>query len=338
MRPASLLATALLLAMVGAARAEPAEDIHFGPIIDLEELSANGSAAEGDVRLCADAMVSTLLGTVRAGAIILTRDRAASDPSARIVRSGDGATLVEGNDFQLGTAAGPDITLLTPIGASLEAEVRFFCVTGWNNSRSASDPSGVQLEGYGLTAPGLSERIDYSSRLYNLEINLRPRIAEGLPLVIGFRTLQLHEWLEAWREGPEQVIVGTSVSNFLYGLQVGAEPYLLGGGVLQLNALVKAGIYGNVASQTSFSPVTETTVSASQDRVSFVGDVGLTLVYRFSQFFEVRAGYELLWIEGVALAPEQSTSTGLPLPASASVHCSAGSFYQGATVALGFLF
>ena len=68
-----------------------------------------------------------------------------------------------------------------------------------------------------------------------------------------------------------------------------------------------------------------------------MGELGVAIVYRFSPAFEARAGYQLLWLHGVALAPDQSRSTNLPGP-SGGVNCSATSFYQGAAVSLGFVF
>jgi hypothetical protein len=243
-------------------------------------------------------------------------------------------------DLELGTAAGLDITLLTAVSQANELEIRYFGIDSWNASRTVGDPGGIHFDGFGVSAPAFGERIDYGSRLYNFEINLRPRVAEGMPLVVGFRTLQLHEQLELWRLDPlpETVGIGTRANNFLYGLQIGAEPYILGaGGPLRLDGTLKAGIYGNHAHQGSFSPTLGTTVEDTFDRVAFVGELGVTVVYRFSRACEARAGYQLLWLYGVALAPDQSRSTNLLGP-SGGVDCSATSFYQGAAVSLGFMF
>jgi hypothetical protein len=288
----------------------------------------------------ATAEVAALLGTVRAGAVILTRDRATADPTGKVLRTSDGALLFDMADLELGTAAGLDITLLTAVSQANELEIRYFGIDSWNASRTVGDPGGIHFDGFGVSAPAFGERIDYGSRLYNFEINLRPRVAEGMPLVVGFRTLQLHEQLELWRLDPlpETVGIGTRANNFLYGLQIGAEPYILGaGGPLRLDGTLKAGIYGNHAHQGSFSPTLGTTVEDTFDRVAFVGELGVTVVYRFSRACEARAGYQLLWLYGVALAPDQSRSTNLLGP-SGGVDCSATSFYQGAAVSLGFMF
>jgi hypothetical protein len=288
----------------------------------------------------ATAATKALLGTIRAGTVILTRDRATADPTGKIFRSSDGALLFDAADLELGTAAGLDITLLSAISQANELEIRYFGIDSWSASRTFDDPGGIRFDGFGVSAPAISQRIDYGSRLYNFEVNFRPRVAEGLPLVLGFRTLQLHEQLELWRLDPlpESVGIGTRANNFLYGLQIGAEPYILGaGGPLRLDGTLKAGVYGNHAHQGTYSPPAGTTVEDTFDRVAFVGELGVAVVYRFSRACEVRAGYQLLWLHGVALAPDQSRSTYLLGPAG-GVNCSATSFYQGAAISLGFEF
>lgn len=301
-------------------------------LIVLALAAAPASAALGETR--------TLLGTVQAGALFLTRDHASADPTGKFFRDSDGALLFDTADLELGTAGGLDLTLLTPISQNNELEIRYFGIDSWNTSRTVGSPGGMHFDGFGVSLPASWERIDYGSRLYNIEVNIRPRVAEGLPLVLGFRSLQLHEWLEVWRLDPlsDAVGIGTRANNFLYGFQIGAEPYILGAGSpLRLDGTVKVGVYGNHVHQGTYSPLLATTVEDTYDRVSFVGELGVAVVYRFNHAMEARAGYQMLWLHGVALAPDQSRSTDLP-GSSGGVNCSATSFYQGATISLGFLF
>ena len=296
-----------------------------------------------DLWLCSsggEAPARAMLGKIRAGALVLTRDAATAEPSSKIFRAGDNALLLDTTRLGLGASTGLDVTLLTTLGPTNELEVRFFGIDGWNASRTASDPQEVRFEGFGIIAAAQSERIDYASRLYNVEVNVRPRVAEGVPLILGFRSLQLHERFELSRLDPQPaaVLLGARTTNYLYGFQVGAEPYLLGGDrPLRLEGLIKAGIYANYASQGTFSPLSDTSVDARQFRTSFAGELGLTVEYQFCPSFAARIGYELLWLHGVALAPDQSASTNLLAP-SAAVHSSASALYQGGTATLEFIF
>jgi hypothetical protein len=310
-----------------------------GDVVDVDPWFARHVA---DLRLCGvgETPGPALLGTFRIGAVILSRSRATAEPSARIFSVADDSVLLNAADLSLGTNAGLDITLLTAVSDAMEVETRFFSVTGGNTSRTVSAPAGVRFEGFGTALTAGEERTDYASRLYNFELNVRPRVAAGMPLVAGFRTLQLHERFELSRLDavPATVDLGSHTNNFLYGVQVGAEPYLMGaGGPLTLEGVFKAGVYANHALQGTGSPPLATSVAARQNRAAFVGEVGLMIDYRFSRFLALRGGYELLWVSRVALAPNQSGSTDLLAP-SASLNDSATAFYQGAVASLEFVF
>jgi hypothetical protein len=344
--------TVLVLATVPASAADGQSEALDGRFIDLTvELPADAASVGAWARRHGDDLYPVggasetpgpaLLGTIRAGALVLTRSRASGEPSGKIYRVADDVPLADTAVLSLGTSAGLDITLLTALSQISELEVRFFGIDGWSTSRTAGDPQGVWFEGFGaVLTPAQSERIDYGSRLYNVELNLRPRVADGMPLILGFRSLQLHERLALWTlDPPPTVDIDMHTNNYLYGVQVGAEPYLLGDSTspLRLEGLAKAGIYGNCASQGTCSTLLGRTLTAKHTRSSFVGEVGLMIDYRFSRFFAARAGYELLWVSGVALAPDQSASTDLLGPL-AGVNTSATAFYQGAAVSLEFVF
>jgi hypothetical protein len=346
-RVLAVVLTVLTLAAWPARTASAQSEADLGPLVDLtggsvSELPRLGSwlgRRPTDLYLCADGETAPLLGTFRIGALILTRDRATVHPSSKIFAA-DGAVLADSAELGLGTAAGIDVMLLAPLSQSNELEIRYFGINGWNASRTVGDPDGVLLDGFGVTAAGLTERMDYASRLYSFEINARPRVVDGIPLVLGFRTLQLHEQFDAWRLTPglAAVALDTRARNYLYGFQIGAEPYLFGNGsALRLDGLLKAGIYGNHAVEDAVSAIDGTTISAVHNRASFVGELGLTVVYRFSQMFEARAGYELLWLKGIALAPDQGATTNLLVPA-AVLNNSSSALYQGGMVSLGFVF
>lgn len=346
-RPLPVLASLLVLAALTAAATAPsrAEEDRF---IDL----AAGAGARpsntwayrhlADLYPCAagETPGPALLGTFRVGALILSRNHAGAEPTSKIVSTGDGTVLLNSADLGLGTATGLDITLLTAISPALEIETRYFGIDGWSESSTVSDPGGLRFEGFGLFIPGESQQAEYTSRLYNFEVNLRPRVAEGMPLVVGFRTLQLHERFEVARlvPEPESLAVSTHTNNYLYGVQIGAEPYLLGaGGPLCLEGILKAGIYGNHALQESASPLIAAEAEAKRNRAAFVGEIGLMLDYRFSRFLAIRGGYELLWLCGVALAPDQGATTDLTVPR-ATLNSSGTAFYQGAAASLEFVF
>ncbi len=280
-----------------------------------------------------------LIGTFRIGAVFLSRDGPDAQPSAMIFRAADDALLVDATDLDLGTHGGLDFTFRVALGAYADLDLRYFGVDRWTTSRMASDPGGVRFEGFGDAVTSPAEQIDYDSKLYSFELGVRPRVADALPLLVGFRTVQIHEGFALATFDPQPATaIATRTNNFLYGIQVGAEPTLLGaGGPLRVEGLLKAGIYANRASQSTFSPRLRTPLAANRDRAAFVGEAGLSVAWKFSRFFTARGGYEILWVHGVALAPDQSTSVDVLAP-SAAVFNSATAFYQGAVATLEFIF
>ena len=71
------------------------------------------------------------------------------------------------------------------------------------------------------------------------------------------------------------------------------------------------GIFGNAAEQHS-DPIVDFPAfvvrprrSESGGDIAFVGDLNLTGIYHLDDVWGIRLGYNLIWIEGVALAPDQ---------------------------------
>jgi hypothetical protein len=52
-------------------------------------------------------------------------------------------------------------------------------------------------------------------------------------------------------------------------------------------------------------------ISAAGCQVAFVGELNLTGIYRLTDVWNLRAGYNLIWIAGTALAPDQLDFSGL---------------------------
>jgi hypothetical protein len=45
---------------------------------------------------------------------------------------------------------------------------------------------------------------------------------------------------------------------------------------------------------------------------AFVGDLNFTVIYQICDFWGARLGYNFIWLEGVALAPDQLDFTNTP--------------------------
>jgi len=139
--------------------------------------------------------------------------------------------------------------------------------------------------------------VRYSSDLNSFEANLvrcsssshcAGRSTEWLG---GFRYLNLEEDLVL-----SSVNYGLEVENNLYGVQAGARLRRCRG-CWSWEATGKAGIFANDMERTGFR--------GDETDVAFVGDLNFTAIYRLSGVWGLRAGYNLIWLEGVALAPDQ---------------------------------
>jgi hypothetical protein len=160
----------------------------------------------------------------------------------------------------------------------------------------------------------------------------------------GFRYLSLSEELNIHGERDQEIPqVTTAVEhgpynirtgNDLYGGQVGAR-LRRWGERLGWEATSKAGIFGNDAQEEQYiidfpnfelRPLT----GDAGVQVAFAGELNLTAIYRLSDVWNLRAGYNLIWISGLALAPDQLDFSGT-LPAGDLLHSTGSMFLHGAS-------
>ena len=96
----------------------------------------------------------------------------------------------------------------------------------------------------------------------------------------------------------------TTTNNNLYGLQIGADGKLFDWGRFSIDGLVKTGIYDNNADEITAVSVVHKQVrsaSASTNHGAFAGEAGLLCEYQLAKGLLLKAGYEVMLLEGVAL-------------------------------------
>ena len=197
--------------------------------------------------------------------------------------------------------------------------------------------------------PGQGMAWDYATQLYNAEFNVRWNPCCQVTMLAGFRWVNLGEKLVGALEPPtirtEPPFWDTTTNNNLYGLQVGADWKIWQRGRFSIDGLAKAGIYDDNAEETTAVSVIAKQVrqaSTSTNHAAFVGETGLQCTYQVTERLLLKAGYEAIWLEGVALAPGQVQETYcvvLPMSVQAmGVNCNSGVFYHGATAGLEYSF
>ncbi|MGW8257521.1 MAG: BBP7 family outer membrane beta-barrel protein, partial [Thermoguttaceae bacterium] len=217
------------------------------------------------------------------------------------------------DEARFGFHGGPRVSLIRHGCRCYDLELLYFQIDGWNSTMLATTDELTRNPISFPTAEGSITTIypmqfQYTSQLYNSELNLRWNPLCRVAVMAGFRWAELNENFNAGILAPDlSNFWNTRVRNNLYGFQIGADAILYERGCFSIDGLLKAGVYNNHAEQTSTLMTGQTypAVSASTDHVSFLGELGLQAKYQLTCNLTIRAGYEALWIDGVALAPSQ---------------------------------
>jgi hypothetical protein len=156
----------------------------------------------------------------------------------------------------------------------------------------------------------------------------------------GFRYLRLTEEFNIrstdLQEGSGNYNIQTS--NDLYGAQIGTR-WGRSRGRFGWELTGKAGLFGNACHEqqyaTDFPPpfMLRPLTRSSGGQCAFVGELGVALRYQLTRAWALRGGYDLMWIEGVALAPDQLDFTDTPSSGSRLVS-GGGVFLHGASVGM----
>ncbi len=215
-----------------------------------------------------------------------------------------------------------------------EWELGYFQIDGWNaNATIPGDSVMVTSSDSGLIVTDAEAH--YRSAIHLAEINLRRQWFDGFTLLVGFRAGELNEFYsESGTSLRTQDLSSLNVNTFnhLYGFQTGGiyEFYNMGG-PLRVSAMCKAGIYGNSAMQSSRQidgGVSDDTLADHRNQAAFMGEAAGTVTYQVTCHLSLRATCQAVWIEGVALAPEQigaNDFTGL----TPGIDTHGGIFYYG---------
>lgn len=272
---------------------------------------------------------------VRAGAAILHRDRPDAITLARPL--GGLFDISTGSDFDFGWTGGLDLAIERRLGNSCNSvEVRYLGALDWD--------SQVSYDLFGSTEIGDSTVIggdfldsSYESSLDSIEFNFRHQSSDRFTWLVGFRIVDVDETLNKRVNFiiPSLVDMNWHTENTLYGAQIGGDFQLWRlSGPLRVNSVMKAGIYGNDASNDfTFSLLNIPLVNggASGSQTAFVGEINVNASYQVTQNLAIRGGYQLLWIDGLALASHQAGQTLLEGDINI-LDSSSGMFYHGALV------
>ena len=188
----------------------------------------------------------------------------------------------------------------------------------------------------------------YTSGINNLEANFRyktPVQNRWTTFLVGFRYLDLTESLTTTLADPNgqlaDEVLATKTINRLYGAQIGLDVSLSGDCRYCIDLYGRAGIYGNDASTATqlisvVNPPDGFTAGGGAGQTSFLGEIGIKGRFRLNENLNFYSSYNVLFLEGVALAPDQIAATDI---LSGTGHsASGGILLYGGTVGLEFTY
>ncbi len=124
-------------------------------------------------------------------------------------------------------------------------------------------------------------------------------------------------------------------SNNLYGGQIGGDWKQVFGNGFGIALGAQAGVFAartEFDATANFPGLPTLGTSTASTRASFIGEIGLVGTYNLTPYLQVRAGYQVMWVEGIALAPDQVNSANFI--GTSSVSNRGGVFLHGAVAGL----
>jgi len=259
------------------------------------------------------------------------------------------------NQFNMPMQTGWQIDVTRRLNCDWALEARYFDLGGQSaTSPTINSPNGAGVN-FNTTPFGIfpnpttttsslpvNSNLAYTSRLQDVELNARRSVNDCLTLLAGIRYLNLDDRIlvsQLTATGGFDAVQELGGFNDLAGFQIGADAVVVRRGRFSVDTLLKAGIYGDLArsdftyNSNAFNLHTQTEASASN--VAFCGEIGITATYDLTQRLSLRGGYQLLWLDGVALASQQpAVNPPWLLGDATSVATTGDLFYNGAFVGL----
>jgi hypothetical protein len=142
---------------------------------------------------------------------------------------------------------------------------------------------------------------------------------------------------------PAQSRTVVDVTNALTGLQIGGDLWVCLFPGLRLGGELKAGVFGNhmnantiIGVNTGADPFVE---NLDGNDVSFVGEANILATYRLNDQWTLRGGYNFVFVDGVALAPENFNPVPPfgPLTRTPFINDNGNVFYHGWNAGLEFM-
>ncbi len=281
----------------------------------------------------------------------------------------DGPVALGTGDFRSEFSAGVCALVGKSLGEWYRVEFSYFGSYDWDDTIAVRNLDANDQGGFGNLYSPLSNfgnptgvvGLDYndfvsarfSSRLHNGELNLRRRVLMRpgdyeASFLIGGRYMQIGEQFDYLSEsttpGPaissNQLALDTS--NEMIGVQIGLLSQFLVQARCWIDFEMKGGIFQNRAKlnrtfvvNDGAGEVNANTGDDQIDRTSFVGDLSLQFNYQFAPAWTFYAGYNAIWVTGLALGADNfETDPNMLLTGPTLINHSGQAVYHGPNIGL----
>ncbi len=245
------------------------------------------------------------LWDVYLGTVVLTR---ATPHRSRVLEDApSGTTLLNANSYKFNWLAGADIFALHRVdGDHIDAyDIRYFGVQSLAAPSSVTAINPWHLPNDSVVSSAAAIDTVFHSQFHSAEFNARHYSTPALAFLAGMRWLQLNDQIVGRASTGVLTEFRESTQNNLYGAQVGfvwSRPPA--DGPFSVIWTSKAGIFGN-ASSNYLHANCGCHSNDSQGQLAFVGDINVVGVYSLGDHVALQGGYQLLWIDGVAVGSDQ---------------------------------
>jgi hypothetical protein len=253
-----------------------------------------------------------------------------------------GPSVLSSSDVELDSMrAGLSLLLNLQTGPGSNLEFGYFGLNSWDNTATVDSAGGGPtlysfLSDFGTAPAGgfddsdrsLSHSLNYRSELHNGEINFRRRWLgpyqwfQGSWL-FGVRYFDLDEQMTfsssglnnngAADNGARFLSYEQQVRNQLTGAQIGSDLWLNIRPGIRAGIEWKGGVFGNHADSSTLITANSLPNAIQEGiddgRTAYLGQFTAALSYRLSYSWAFRTSYQLIYIDNVALAPENFNAT-----------------------------
>lgn len=225
-----------------------------------------------------------------------------SDPDfENIVTENGGPSVLDTTDMNFETEAGFRFQWTFESDCGTDLQFAYMGSRGFFRARTVigTDVRGILFNGT-ASSSATSVTSMYESHLDSGELNFRARHWLHIAPIVGIRVLQLEDYLQHTNDTGS---IRAMTDNELCGVHFGFEGVAFRYGPWTLEGTVKAGVFYNNMDVLATSANINFVRRFRQ--TSFLGDLNVLLRYQFTPRLSMRVGYQALWLDGVALIPDQ---------------------------------